>query len=190
MTLALSAVSISNMALVKLGQEPITSLSQDTKNARLCNAVFEVCRNEVLESHPWYFATKTVELASVSGVEDTLNEWTYVYQLPADFLKLIRGEDWNTEFEIRDQYLLADDEPLLIKYIFENTNPGQWSYSFAQCLSWRVAAEISYAVTKSNTVAQTMMAGFEMSLKQARYNDAHKKSPENMVIDDFLSARG
>jgi hypothetical protein len=188
MTLAISAVSISNMALVKLGQEPISALSQDTKNARLCNAVFATCRNEVLEGHPWAFATKTVELASVV-VEDTMSEYSYVYQLPADFLKMIRGEDWKQEFEIRDAYLMANEEPLFIKYIWENTNTGTWSASFAQCLSWRIAAEISYAVTKSNTVATSMMAGYAMSLKEARYNDAHKRSPEKPVIDSFVDVR-
>lgn len=189
MTLAISAVSISNLALVKLGQEPISSLTQDTKNARLCNAVFEACRNEVLEGHPWSFATKTAELASIDGDEDTLGEWNFLYQKPADFLKMLRGEDWKQEFEIRDAYLMANDEPLKIKYIFECTNTGLWSYSFAQCLSWRVAAEIAYAVTRSNTVAETMMKGYAMSLKEARYNDSHKRSPEQPVIDDFLDVR-
>lgn len=188
MALAISDLSVSNGALVKLGQEPIASLTQDTKNARLCNAVFAICRNEVLEGHPWAFATKTVELASIVS-EDTLEEWQYVYQKPADFLKMIRGEDWKQEFEIRDTYLMANDEPLKIKYIFECTNTGLWSYSFAQCLSWRIAAEISYAVTKSNTVAQTMMAGYAMSLKEARYNDAHKRTPEGPISDSFVDVR-
>lgn len=188
MTLAISAVSISNMALVKLGQEPIASISQDTKLAKLCNAVFEPCRNEVLEGHPWSFATKTVELASIVAT-DPMGEWSFVYQKPADFLKMIRAEDWKQEFEIRDAYLMANEEPLKIKYIFECTNTGLWSYSFAQCLSWRVAAEISYAVTKSNTVAQAMMAGYAMSLKEARYNDAHKRTPEQPVLDSFIDQR-
>lgn len=189
MTLTISAVSTANMALVKLGQEPITSLTQDTKNARLVNAVFEMCRNEVLEGHPWYFATKTVELASVDGVEDSLEIWQFVYEKPADFLKMIHGADWKQEFEIRDGYLMANEEPLKIKYIFECSNPGLWSYSFAQCLSWRIAAEIAYAVTKSNTVATTMMAGYAMSLKEARYNDAHKRSPEGPIADSFVDVR-
>jgi len=176
------------MALVKLGQEPISSLSQDTKNARLCNAVFEMCRNEVLEGHPWYFATKTVELASVA-VADPNGEFQYVYQLPADFLKIIYVDDWKQTFEIRDGYLMCDEEPVKLKYLFENSNPGTWSYSFAQCLSWRVAAEISYAVTTSNTVATTMIAGFDMSLKSARYNDSHKRSPEGPIADSFIDVR-
>jgi hypothetical protein len=189
MTLAISEVSISNMALVKLGQEPITSISQDTKNARLCNAVFEICRNEVLESHPWAFATKTVEMATVDA-EDTMEEWAHLYQLPADHLRPICIFDEKEEYEIRDGYLMCNSEPVVFKYIWENTNPGTWSYTFAQCLSWRIAAEIAYAVTKSTTVAEKMMAGFTMSLGPARYNDAHKKGSTTVIVDDFLDVRG
>lgn len=189
MTLAISEVSICNMALVKLGQEPISSLSSDTKLARLCNAVFAPCRNEVLESHPWSFATKTMEMASVSDAEDTMGEWNYAYLKPADFLKMIRGEDWKQDYEIRDTYLLANEEPLIIKYIFENTNTGTWSYTFAQCLSWRIAAELAYAVKTSTALFERMIAGYQMSLKEARYNDAHNKSPEGPVLDSFIDQR-
>lgn len=176
------------MALVKLGQEPISSLTQDTKNARLCYAVFAPCRNEVQESHEWYFCTKTVELASIV-TEDTLGEFSYLHQLPADFLKPIFVEDEKTEYEIRDDYLMSNYDPMIFKYLYENTNPQSWSYSFAQCLSWRIAAEIAYAVTKSNTVADQMMKGYEMSLKQARYNDAHKKGSATAILDDFIDVR-
>lgn len=189
MTLAISEVSVCNVALVELGQDPISSLSQDTKNARLCNAVFAICRNEVLEGHAWAFATKTAELASIDGNEDVMGEYTYLYQRPADFLKILRGEDWKQEFEIRDAYLMANDEPLRIKYIFENTNTGTWSASFAQCLSKRIKASIAYAVTRSNTVAAEAKAEYVSALREARYNDAHKRSPENPVLDSFIDQR-
>jgi hypothetical protein len=188
MTLAISAISICNSGLIKLGQEPISSLAQDTKTARLCNAIFEVCRNEVLEAHPWCFATKTQELASVVA-EDTLEIWQYLYQLPADFLKPVLVDDEKQEYEIRDGYLMADNEPVVLKYIYENTNTGTWSYSFAQCLSWRIAAEIAYALTNSTTIAEAMFKGYDMSLRAARYNDSLKKAPHKVILDSFIDVR-
>jgi hypothetical protein len=189
MALAISEVAVANLALIKLGQDPISSLTQDTTNARLVNAVFEFCRNETLESYPWSFATKTVEMASVDDEEDNLGEWNYAYQLPADFISMIKGEDWKQDYEIRDGYLFSNDEPMYIEYIYENDNPQQWSYAYAMCLSWRIAAEVSYAITQSTTVAEAMMRGFEMSLKAARYANSRKKSPEGPVIDSFVDVR-
>lgn len=189
MTLSISEVSVCNVALVELGQDPISSLTQDTTNAKRCNAIFAICRNEVLEGHAWSFATKTVELASIDGDEDVLEEWAHLYQMPADLLKMLRGEDWKQEFEIRDSYLMANDEPLKIKYIYECTNTGLWTHSFAQCLSKRIKASIAYAITRSSTMADRAAAEYINSLKEARYNDAHKRSPENPVLDSFIDQR-
>lgn len=186
-SLVITPVLICNMALVKLGADPISSLSQDTKNARLCNSVFEILRNKVLEDHTWSFATKTATLASIVGTP--LMDWTYQFQLPSDLLKIIRPESWKQDFATLDGYLHANDDPIIIKYIYENTNSGTWSYSFATALSWRIAAEIAYNITKSNTVATTMMAGYDMDIKAARYNDAHNKSPEGPVTDSYIDVR-
>ena len=57
-------VSISNRALTFLGAQPITSLEDDTKEARACNRMFEQSRNQVLRGHAWNFAIKRASLAA------------------------------------------------------------------------------------------------------------------------------
>ena len=49
-------VSICSNALRKLGDDPITSLTEDTERARLCNAFYNTARDSLLRSHPWNFA--------------------------------------------------------------------------------------------------------------------------------------
>lgn len=187
MALTISEVSICNAALVKLGGELISSLSADTKTSRLCNNAYERLRNKVLEDHPWRFATKTAELASIVGTPRM--DWTYQFQLPADFLRMQRAEDWKQEFEILDGYLHANEDPIIIKYTQECTNTGLFSYAFAECLSWRIAAELAYALTNSSTIAELMYKGYEMDLKSARYSDAHKMSPQGPVVDNWIDVR-
>lgn len=183
----ITEVSICNSALIKLGTDPISSLTENTKNARLCNARFPMLRNKVLEDHPWSFATKTVSMAPVSGVTPT--DWTYAYQMPGDFLKMIRGETWDAEFDTIGGYLVSDDNPFIIKYIWKNTNAGLYSYSFAECLSWRIAADLAYAITNSKEVAALMIQGYDADLKAARYADSHKKSPEGPYANTWIDAR-
>jgi hypothetical protein len=59
-----SVVEICNRALQKLGAARITSLTQDTPNARSCNVAYNVLRKAELRSHPWSFAIKRAELAA------------------------------------------------------------------------------------------------------------------------------
>lgn len=188
MPLTITPTSICNSALIKLGQEPVEDITSDTKNARLCNARYSFVRNKVLEDGNWKFATKTAELASIDTITPIM-DWKNAFQLPSDFLKMLRAEDWKQEFEILDGYLHANEDPIKIKYIYECTNTGLYSYSFAECLSWRLAADISYAITQSNTVAQLMMQGYEMDLKAARFTDSHKQSPQGPIVDNWIDVR-
>lgn len=183
-----SNVSICNSALVKLGADLISALSDDTKTARLCNNRFNYLRNIVLEAHPWAFATKTVDLAEVS---DPVTEaiWSYYYQKPSDMLTVVRGEDWDEVFETVDGYLGSESSPAKIQYIWKNTNAGTYSYLFAETLAWRIAADLAYALTQSREMAEYCMEKFEAELKKARYHDSHKKSPEGLYANTWVDAR-
>lgn len=183
-----SDVSICNSALVKLGVDLISNLANDTKTARLCNNRFPYIRNIVLEAHPWACATKTVSMAPVSGTV-TLDGWANAFEKPGDFLKMVRGEDWDVEYDTVDGYLVSDENPFIIKYIWKNTNAASYSYSLAEAISWRLAADLGYALTQSREVAETMMKGYEMELKSARYHDAQKKTPEGMYANTWLDTR-
>lgn len=180
-------VSICNGALAKLGSDTISSLSDDTKAAKLCSARYPFIRNKVLEDHPWGFATKTIRLTSLANVAP--RDWKHAFAYPSDFLRMIMADDWDTEFDTVDGNLVADDELLWIKYTFKNVNPGTYSYSFAECLSWRLAAELAYALTNSKEVAALMIQGYMADLASARYNDAHKKSPEGPYADTWIDSR-
>ena len=59
-----SVVDICNGALNQLGATTIVSLTEDSKNARLCNARFTQIRDSVFRSHPWNCLQKRLELSS------------------------------------------------------------------------------------------------------------------------------
>jgi hypothetical protein len=68
--MATSETSISNMALIKLGQKTIESMDQDSPTARMCSAVYEETRDELLAAGPekgWKFTLTRVGVA----VDDT-----------------------------------------------------------------------------------------------------------------------
>ena len=55
-------VSICSNALRQLGDDPITSLTDDTERARLCNALYPDARDSVLRSHPFNFSITRASL--------------------------------------------------------------------------------------------------------------------------------
>ena len=58
-----SVVDICNGALNQLGASTILTLTEDSKNARLCNARYTQVRDSVFRSHPWNCLQKRIQLA-------------------------------------------------------------------------------------------------------------------------------
>ena len=82
-----SIVDICNGSLNQLGATTIVSLTEDSKNGRLCNARFTQIRDSVFRSHPWNCLQTRLELASST----TTPAWGYSfrYDLPGDCLRLL-----------------------------------------------------------------------------------------------------
>ncbi len=59
-----SVVDICNGALNQLGATTILSLTEDSKNARLCNSRFTQVRDAVFRSHPWNCLQKRTRTSS------------------------------------------------------------------------------------------------------------------------------
>ena len=78
-----SNVDIANNALSILGGSTISSLTEDTKNARICNQRFENVRNRVFRGHPWNCLIKRVQLAENSTAP--VVEFANAFALPSDF---------------------------------------------------------------------------------------------------------
>ena len=79
-----SETDIVNMALLGIGAKPkITSLSEDSDNARLARAFYQPVVDSVLRSHIWNCAIErpSSSLTALSEAPDT--DYDYQFQLPA-----------------------------------------------------------------------------------------------------------
>ena len=54
---------VCNLAMARLGEPFITSLGDNTKEAKACNNVYEMVIDEVLEKHNWSFANEIVSIS-------------------------------------------------------------------------------------------------------------------------------
>jgi len=56
--------NIINLALRRLGQDPITTIGEETENYRKIDDIYDINLKAFLRSHPWSFAKKEVALTS------------------------------------------------------------------------------------------------------------------------------
>ena len=165
-----SVVEICNGALNQLGATTILSLTEDSKNARLCNSRYTQVRDGVFRSHPWNCLQKRVEIAA----DTTAPAWgfSYAYTLPADCLRLLRILDYDSNYKVEGRKILSNTSSMKILYIARITDPNEYDELLRETLSASLAADIAFAVTSNNTTATNMYNLFQDKLKDARFVDS------------------
>lgn len=181
-----SRVGIANLAMTVLGADRITSMDDDSENARRLTAVFDYCLEDVLRSHPWNFAIIRAELAELTS--EPIFGYDNQFQLPGDCLRVVEvsdGENIITDFVIEGRKLLSDNDEIYVKYIGKVTDPNQYTSQFIMVLASRIAAELAYAITNNKSTAEQIWQIYEQRLQLAKAADA-QESDTSIVLDQDL----
>ena len=170
--MATTFVEIANRAITYLGGDPITSLTDDTKEGRSCNRLYEQTRDQLLRDHPWNFAIKRASLAANATAPEY--EYTNAFDFPNDTLRIIEV-DTTEEWAVEGRQIVSDAAaPLQIVYIERVTDPNLFDTKFIEAFSLRLAADIAYDITASQTVAATAEQKYAALLQEARLVDAQE----------------
>ncbi len=187
-------VSICANALRRLGDDPITSLTDDTERARLCNAFYAPARDLVLRAHPWNFAITRATLAQLS--DTPAFEYSYQYALPTSplCLRVLQMEFQDYIYKIehlegQGRVLLTDESPARILYIAQITDPTLFDALFVDTLTARLAADLAYPVTNSAKLQEQMEVLYIRKLKEARAIDGQESFMDDLVSDTFTDFR-
>lgn len=185
--MATSDVDIVNQALTRLGQEPITTLTESSRAARAASRVYDHVRRETLADHPWNCAMKRTALAASA----TEPEWgyDYAYPLPSDFLRLIRTDDMDDEFRIEGRSILSNANTMQIVYLYDITNVQEMDYPFQSAFAARLAAQLAVPLTGDKALKQQMMQEYEIVLNNARFVDSQQSPIDRIELSTLIAAR-
>ena len=165
-----SVVDICNGALNQLGGTTILSLTEDSKNARICNARYTQVRDALFRTHPW----NCLQLRASLAKDATAPAWGFssAFTLPADCLRLLYIIDYDSNHKVEGRKILSNTDTMKILYIGRITDPNEYDELLRETLSASLAADIAYGVTSSNPVAQNMYTLFQDKLRDARFVDS------------------
>ena len=165
-----SVVGICNGALNQLGATTILSLTEDSKNARLCNSRYTQVRDALFSTHPWNCLQKRIELA----LDASAPTWgfKYSYTLPADCLRLLRILDYDTNYKVEGRKVLSNSETMKILYVSRVTDPNEYDELLRETISASLGADIAFGVTSNNQTAKNMYELFKDKLRDARFVDS------------------
>lgn len=187
-----SDVDICNRALQKLGAKRISSLSQDSTNARSCALAYPIVRDKLLRAHFWNFAIKRAELAA-SGSAPSWGR-ANSYQLPSDFLKMAphypefnpNDLDWVIE---GTQVLSNDAGPIHVRYVARITTPGLFDSYFCEALATDLAYELCEEITQSNGKKQGLLQDKRDIIVDAKLANAFDNVASQPPEDTYVTCR-
>ena len=189
-----SVVNMCNSALNLLGASTISSLTEDTKNARLCNQRYEPIRNRVFRSHNWNCLIKRVQLAQDST--GPVVEYTYGYTLPTDCLRVMKIHNGSTDsiasdldYKVEGRKIVTDITTIYLVYIALITDPNEYDSYLREAVSHQLAADICYAITNNSTLANNYMTRADERLREARFIDATENALDTVEANEFTDAR-
>jgi hypothetical protein len=199
-----SGVSICSDALLMLGAKPITSFTEGTDEASVCDRLYPDIRDQALMIYPWSFSFKKTQLARL--VTTPTNEFKYEYQMPADRLGAPRAV-YNSSglnevpivaYRIMGSKLLTNEEIIYVDYQYytPETEMPVW---FIQLLKYLTAWHISIPITDQTEKAaywQSVAVGSPGENGRGGYmrtamNIDGQNQPANSIKDfSLISVRG
>lgn len=170
-------IDICNLAVGRVGvDKTIVSLTEASKEARLCSRFYALARDEVLERAPWPFAVRAKALQPMT-VAELVPGWGYAYATPADAASILEvvpaGEignvvgyyttdccgPWNALRQSRYAFrrALSDDgtvpvvlsgvEDAYAVYVSKVTNTAAFPAMLVSLIADRLAMEIAMPLT-------------------------------------------
>lgn len=190
-----SAISICSNALLMLGEDTISSFTEESSpssldTAKLCANLWPSVRDFVLRSHLWNCATKRVVL-SPETVAPAYG-FTHKYALPGDWLRNVEINNQLAnvvDHVIESKKLLMDGSTCRLRYIWRNEDPASYDPMLVHCCELAMAAKLAYAITSSTSKQQIQEDLLERALKLARAVDGQDESTATLGDFPLLQAR-
>lgn len=185
-----SVVEIANRALEAIGADPITSLDDESKPARLCRRLYPQLRDEIIRNHPWNCAAARDALPALA----TAPAWgfAFAYELPVDCIRVwrVQGATVDTDWRVEGRTIATNlPAPLRIEYGRRVEDPAQLDALLVSVIVARLAMELAMPVSDSQSMRQQMEREYRRLLREARGVDAQEGAAPRIEADEFLASR-
>ena len=192
-----SAESVCNVALRRIGGSRITSLTDGSKNATVCNDIYETIRDDMLRNHPWNFAAVWIKLAQTATAP--VAGFDYYYGMPSGWLRTIlvsdddagRGRpDYREESDGDDIRIACSAAEVWIKFVKRITDLNKWSADAVEALAARLALDLAVPVANMNaTLRSELKEEAKKALIRAKSTDAMSDTPEPRPRGTWVTSR-
>ena len=190
-------VDVVNLCLVRIAENTITDLQENSKVARVMRSVYEPSRDSLLSEYRWNFAIRRTSLAPTSGGAEF--GFANKFRLPDDCLSFIGIYDENEDqrnytssklpYKVEGNSLYFDGTAPQIFYVRAVTNVREFHPLFTDALAWKMAVDSAYGLSTGVDLVARADAMFDKVIRKAKAVNAIQTTPEILESTEWLDSR-
>jgi hypothetical protein len=188
-----SKVQIANRALQKCGvTQRLGTFEDNSQEGRAIRTCYDILKAAELQANVWTFAVRRVQLSA--DTETPAFDYTYQFQLPADFLRLAplrpKIAEAANDYQIEGRKLLTNSPGPIPLRIVSKTADEEWFHAmFVEGLAARVAFEICEELTQSSSKKDGLASEYVKFISMAKTQNAIEKGPVQPSVDSWETVR-
>lgn len=179
-------LSICNLSFNVLNKNSVDDLVNAGEFANSASAAFDLLYPSTISSKSWRFATK-IQALNVLPVPPPVSRWTYILQLPSDYLAAVRTFPV-MNFQIYQDKMYANNNIVDLEYRFL-PDPTHLPAYYVHYFVLVIAAWYADAVAENDTLAQKLEAKAQIQLGEALFTDSQSHPIQAMGLNPLVQAR-
>jgi hypothetical protein len=183
--------SLANRALDLVGKDELLDLDTDTTPlGRFVQRNFDIMFRFCIRRGLWPWAIKRLSLTASATAP--VNEYSYAYDLPEDFGRVIKIWPDNVMYKREQDQILTDEPIVTLKYISYSAtqDPSIIDIDFAEYFCHMLAVALCYKVTDSVQLKQDLREEantlFGMASAIFSQEDIDDPMPESPWVSDRI----
>ena len=192
--MAKTKVDICSTALIMIGANSITSFSDDSTEATVCNTVYEDILKASLTRHRWRFATEQKQLSLLTATPT--GRYAYAYQLPTspELLQLITltVNDFVIPYERYGDKVFLDNygsnSSVIADYTFRQ-DEAEFPPHFILALEYHLASLFAGSIARDSGMIKQFAEMSERQYLIAKNIDSSEKTTKTLDVSRFNNLR-
>ena len=180
-----TSISMCSNALLLIGHGTISSFTEGSSGSKVASNLYGTTYENLLTLSRWRFAIAKRDLGRLTATP--LNEWTYAFQLPSDYLVAIKVYP-QSDYEIYEDKLYSNLTEVALDFVFkpDESRLPPW---FVKMMEFALAAQFAIPITDNSAKAEAYRSQYEEQYKKARFIDAQARPNDTIVHSPFTEVR-
>lgn len=182
-----SKINLISNALILIGDEPINSLTGNSRKQTVAANLYDNIVQNELSKHRWGFARRKAQLSLLVD-EPIDNDWQSIYQLPTDLLVFIKLNPSVGYQRYGDKIYSNLSQTLHCDYI-KNVAESEWPVYFSKMIEYALAKDFAPSIRDSAISKKELKDDYKDQSRTAKYLDS-MQHPQTPIVDrPFINVR-